>query len=63
MDNVKVDVKGNKLTIEVDLSVRGAASASGKSLKVASTNGNVSIPGHEDLKLGLNIYVPVETGK
>lgn len=56
MDNVKLTVKGNVLHIEIDLKKRGKESASGKSVSVASTRGNVAVPGHEDIKLGLNVY-------
>jgi len=59
MENVNLSVEGTKLTITIDLAVRGAKSATGKSFGVASTKGNVSIPGHEGLKLGLNVYAPV----
>lgn len=57
-NNVTVDVKGSKLLIEVDLDKRGGASKSGKNLIIASTGGNVSVPGHENVKLGLNCYTP-----
>lgn len=60
MQNVKMTQKGNILVIEIDTSQRGAKSASGKSVSVASTQGNVSVPGLEDLgmKIGINCYVP-----
>ena len=60
MNNVKMEVKGSKLVIEIDLSVRGEKSTSGKSISIASTGGNVSIPGHEEIKLGLNCYTPTK---
>ena len=44
MENVKLEVsEGNRLTIEVDLNHRGDISASGKTKRVASTQGNVSV--------------------
>jgi hypothetical protein len=49
-------VADNKLTIVVDLSVKGEVSSSGKSLVLGSTEGNVSVPGKEDVKVGLNVY-------
>jgi hypothetical protein len=56
MENVKMSVDGTKLTIEVDLSQRGAKSSTGKTIRVASTEGNVACPGHEEIKVGLNVF-------
>jgi hypothetical protein len=56
MRNVTAKVVGNKLTIEVDLSQAGHASASGKSMVIGSTEGNVEIPGSNGLILGVNAY-------
>jgi hypothetical protein len=56
MKNVKVTVQGNLLTITVDLSQNQGPSSSGKTNIIATTEGNVSVPGREDVKLGLNIY-------
>ena len=56
MKNVEMTVDGDKLTITVDLSKRFGKSSSGKSTIVASTEGNQSIPGKEEIKIGLNIY-------
>jgi len=47
---------GNILTITVDISKEFGKSASGKSIIIASTEGNVSIPEKEEIKIGLNIY-------
>ena len=55
-DNVKLDVKGKTLTITIDLAQEGEMSRSGKSKLIASTKGNVSVPGHADLHLGVNLY-------
>jgi hypothetical protein len=55
MKNVEMSVNGNILTIKVDLSREYGPSSSGKTIIVASTEGNVSIPGCEE-KLGLNVY-------
>jgi hypothetical protein len=51
-----MSVADNKLTIVVDLSVKGEVSSSGKSNVLGSTEGNVSVPGKEDVKVGLNVY-------
>jgi hypothetical protein len=57
MLNVKTEIKGNKLHIEVDLSERHGVSASGKSISIASTQGNKDV-GKDNIKFGLNVYVP-----
>lgn len=59
MKNVKMVVKGNVLTITVDLGAKRTDSASGKSEIIASTEGNVLVPGtkaSDEIKLGLNVY-------
>jgi hypothetical protein len=56
MQNVKMEVVGNELTIKVDLKQSFGLSSSGKSVSIASTAGNVSVPGYPDIKLGLNVY-------
>lgn len=55
MKNVDVSVTGNVLTITVDLSKELGPSSSGKTTIIATTEGNVSIPGREE-KLGVNVY-------
>ena len=62
MKNVQLNVEGNKLVIVVDLSQELGISSSGKSITVASTEGNVAVPGREDIKIGLNIYKPRPKG-
>lgn len=59
MTNVKMETKGKKLIIEVDLDQEHGLSSSGKSVTIASTKGNKSVPSREDIKIGLNIYKPV----
>ncbi|WP_042706770.1 hypothetical protein [Methanomicrobium mobile] len=56
MKNVDMSVNGNTLTIKVDLSKDFGETKSGKSISIASTDGNVSIPGNDDIKIGLNVY-------
>jgi hypothetical protein len=56
MKNVDMKVNGNILTISVDLSKQFGKSSSGKSIIVASTEGNQPIPDSE-CKIGLNIYL------
>lgn len=60
MTNVNCKVEGTKLTIEIDLSQTHGKSESGKSEKVATTSGNVDVPGCPGLKIGINCYKPVK---
>jgi hypothetical protein len=45
MKNVEMSVEGTILTVKVDLSKEFGPSSSGKTVIIASTEGNVSIPG------------------
>jgi len=56
MKNCEMKLNGNILTLTVDISKEFGKSASGKSITISSTEGNVSIPEKEDIKIGLNIY-------
>ena len=56
MKYIEMSTEGNILTIKIDLSQRFGKSSSGKSTIVASTEGNQSVPGHEEIKIGLNVY-------
>ncbi|OGJ90463.1 MAG: hypothetical protein A2268_03070 [Candidatus Raymondbacteria bacterium RifOxyA12_full_50_37] len=56
MKNCDMKVNGNVLTITVDLSKDFGKSASGKSLIISTTEGNISLPEKEEIKIGLNIY-------
>lgn len=56
MKNVEMSVEGTILTIKVDLSKEFGPSSSGKTIIIASTEGNVAIPEHEVVKVGLNVY-------
>ena len=55
MKNVEMKVEGTILTITVDLSKEYGPSSSGKTIIVASTEGNASIPGRDE-QVGLNVY-------
>lgn len=55
MKNVEMTVDGTTLTIKVDLSKEFGPSSSGKTIIIASTEGNVTIPSREE-KVGLNVY-------
>lgn len=56
MKNVDMTVTGNILTINVDLTKEFGPSSSGKTVIIASSEGNQSIPGKETIKIGLNVY-------
>lgn len=58
MDNVEYTIKGNTLTITIDISKEGVKSSSGKSVVIASTKGNKQIDAKKGLVLGLNLYKP-----
>jgi hypothetical protein len=62
MENISFEVVSENgqdiLVIRCTLDVKGSMSKSGKSLVLASTRGNVKVPG-TDVKLGLNLYKPV----
>ena len=55
MKNVQMSVAGNILTITVDLTKEFGPSASGKTIIIASTEGNIAVPEREE-KIGLNVY-------
>jgi hypothetical protein len=56
MKNVEMSVEGNVLTIKVDLAKEFGPSSSGKTIIIASSEGNQSVPGKEIVKIGLNVY-------
>ena len=56
MVNIQIEVQDNKAVITIDLSKEFGPSKSGKTIVVATTRGNVPIPGAEDIRLGLNCY-------
>ena len=56
MKNAEMKVEHGKLIITVDLSTELGPSASGKSVIIATTEGNVDVPGAPDVKIGLNVY-------
>ena len=49
MKNVEINVEGNIMTIKVDLTKEFGPSSSGKTIIIASTEGNVAIDGHEEI--------------
>ena len=55
MKNMEMVLEGDILTIKVDLAKDFGLSSSGKSIIIASSEGNQSIQGKEEIKIGLNI--------
>lgn len=58
MKNIKTTVTGDHLLIDVDLREHGDLSKSGKSIIIASSEGNKDVPGAPGVKIGMNIYKP-----
>ena len=56
MKNIELDRESDTLVIRVDLTQTFGPSRTGKTTIIASTEGNVSIPGDENIKIGLNVY-------
>ena len=59
MKNCEMKLTGTILTITVDVSKDFGKSSSGKSIIIASTEGNVSVPDKDEIKIGLNVYKKV----
>jgi hypothetical protein len=56
MQNVTLKRDGKKLLIEIDLSKEFGPSASGKTIMIATTRGNVAVPGEDAVVVGLNCF-------
>jgi hypothetical protein len=56
MKNMEMKREGSKLIIEVDLTKDFGISKSGKSVIIASSEGNIGLPDDDEIKIGLNIY-------
>ena len=54
MQNIEMETIGNTLTIKIDLSKRLKKSASGKSMMIASTEGNKVV--QKNIRIGINCY-------
>lgn len=57
--NLEIEVDGDLLSLQVDLSKDFGPSKSGKTTIVASSEGNRTVPGREE-KFGLNVYRQLE---
>ena len=56
MKNIEMNISADKLTVVVDLKKNFGKSKTGKSIIIATTEGNQSLPYKESMKMGLNIY-------
>ena len=56
MKNVEMNLEENILTIKVDITKEFGPSSSGKTIIIASTEGNIPIPDKDEIKIGLNVY-------
>jgi len=55
MDNIKMSVKDDTLTITVDLTLSSGPSKSGKTLIIATTRGFLPVPEHKGIAISLNV--------
>jgi len=55
MKNVELSGKGDTLSITVDVTKEFGPSSSGKTVMIASTEGNLPLPRRNEV-LGLNVY-------
>lgn len=60
MNNVEMEVKGNKLIMTVDLSAKGAVSKTGKTMIIAGTGGFVAVNHATGAKVSVNVTIPKE---
>ena len=60
MKNIEFEIKGDILTITVDLAKSFGRSASGKSIVIATTEGNQALPDRPEIKAGINIYTKAD---
>jgi len=56
MKNIDMQIQGDILTVKVDLKKEFGPSASGKTIIIATTEGNITVPEHESVKIGINVY-------
>jgi hypothetical protein len=56
MKNIDMNVEGEMLIIKIDLSKDLGPSSSGKTILIATTEGNIDVQQGRPEKIGLNIY-------
>lgn len=59
MKNIEMTIEGEILTVKIDLSKNYGPSKTGKSIVIASSEGNVNVPEREE-KIGINVYRKAE---
>lgn len=57
-NNCKMEVKGDTLTITIDLKAKGAVSKSGKTMIIAGTGGFMPTGHANGSKVSVNVTVP-----
>jgi len=55
MQNIKISTTGDTLHFEIDLTRKYGITQSGN-IRIASTLGNIPIPGTEGVKAGITVY-------
>ena len=63
MKNIDIKLSGNFLIITMDLLQEWGVSRSGKSITIATTKGNWSVPGKEYITVNVNVYKPRPDGR
>ena len=56
MKNIKMSLDGDILKLEIDIAKDFGSSKSGKTNVVASTEGNMPVPNHPNIRIGVNVY-------
>jgi len=59
-ENVEVSIEGDTLTIKIDLKHRAGFTAAGKSERVATTSGNIPLPGRPEFIFSVNCFKPLK---
>ncbi len=62
MQNIKQELNGDILTLTIDISERHGLSKSGKTTRIASSEGNKRI-GDSEVFIGLNVYEKIKIEK
>ena len=62
MQNIKQELKGDILILTIDLSERNGKSKSGKTTRIASSEGNKRI-GDTEIFIGVNVYEKIKEGE
>ena len=60
MKHIKMQIDGDILTVKIDRSQPQGKSASGKNETIASTEGNLSLPNLDAVRIGLNVYTKAQ---